>query len=715
MMVGGWRLWTQVRQARTFLRAALPAEEQGEARVTWTDRAGDPALVVPPGATFVWHLYAPPGVRFRARCAAVGCRDTVILSVEIDSAGGRRSARVSLTPSRGRVRWQTVDLPAGNSGIHEITLSLSARSAAGTSTSGVAFVAEPVLEWPRSLPELRSWLRALAGGLRPRQAMHRLRHLRRPPDVIDAYREWQRRHEPDTRARAALVEQAATFAHRPRISVITPVHNTDPVWLRACIESVRRQVYSNWELCLVDDGSDRAATQEVLSRSGDDPRIHVQRMPSNVGISAASNAAWRMATGDYVALLDHDDELAPAALFEMVRLLNERAGVDVIYGDEDKLDLAGIRGDPAFKPEWSPEYLLSCMYVGHPLVVRRSLIEDLRGFRIGYEGAQDYDLILRASERTSRIAHVAKVLYHWRKLPGSAAAPGLAKPWAVEAARRALADAVARRGLDATVEPGLTTTSFRVRHRVRRHPLVSVFLAKAPGGHMGRPPRRTDPDRDLAGVMRRTAYRPLELIVVHDRDRPPSVLRRHHGVSCQLIATSPDATPAYRFNVGASRATGEYLVYLDSTAVPLDAEWLVAMLEYAQYSAIGLVGCRVAGRNEPRWDEPFSWSAAAGAAGSATRTSTPSRSGPTPGTADAARRRLMVHNPQTVDPACFMVRRDLFQRMGGLADSVTTGAAIEDLCARVRAGGQRIVYTPYCRVKTGRPPTPLIDPDPAIL
>ena len=233
--------------------------------------------------------------------------------------------------------------------------------------------------------------------------------------------------------------------------MIVPVYNTDPQWLRACIESVRRQVLPElgtvpvrrW----VDDARNRADLREYES----DKRIQIRYSSINGGISIASNLALETAHGEFVALLDHDDELAPDALAEIVLHLNTQPEADVIYSDEDKLDLSGARCDAFFKPDWSPEHFLTCMYTCHMMVVRRQLMNEVGGFRTGYEGAQDYDLLLRLMERTARIHHIPRVLYHWRKLPESTASAGHAKPWALDAGRLAVEDYVRRRGIEADV------------------------------------------------------------------------------------------------------------------------------------------------------------------------------------------------------------------------------------------------------------------------
>jgi glycosyltransferase involved in cell wall biosynthesis len=229
---------------------------------------------------------------------------------------------------------------------------------------------------------------------------------------------------------------------------------------------VRRQLYPNWELCIADDGSTRPHIRKVLDEYQQrDSRIKVTYLTENQGISGASNAALALATGEFVGLLDHDDELAPWALLEVVKLLNQNPNLDFIYSDEDKLEPDGRRSEPFFKPDFSPDLLTSMNYICHFSVFRRELFDKVGGFRKGFEGSQDYDLILRVSEQTKNIAHIPKILYHWRKIPGSASGSVNAKSYAYHAAVKALEEALVRRGQSGKVTM-LAPGRYRVRYEV---------------------------------------------------------------------------------------------------------------------------------------------------------------------------------------------------------------------------------------------------------
>jgi Glycosyl transferase family 2 len=252
----------------------------------------------------------------------------------------------------------------------------------------------------------------------------------------------------------ALREAAQRLPYRPLVSVMMPVHDIAEGWLRRAVDSVRAQVYADWELCAVDDAAPSPAVRRLLDEyAAGDARVQVTHLSSGLGIAGASNVGLRMATGEFVGFLDHDGELYRDALLEVVRVLNARPETDLVYSDEDKIESDGRRVQPFFKPDWSPDLLLSMNYIGHFVVCRRRLIEAAGGFRAEFDGSQDHDLLLRVTERTAQIARVPRVLYGWRRVPGSMAHDPSAKPAATVAGARAVADALARRGLDGPSRP----------------------------------------------------------------------------------------------------------------------------------------------------------------------------------------------------------------------------------------------------------------------
>ncbi|NLF24333.1 MAG: glycosyltransferase, partial [Deltaproteobacteria bacterium] len=291
-------------------------------------------------------------------------------------------------------------------------------------------------------------------------------------------RKWIGLSTPTSSRLANMREESRGFGYQPLFSVVLPVFNTKPRFLREALGSVLEQAYPFWELCVADDASTDPQIVRILkSYAQKDSRIKVVMRPENGHISAASNSALDLATGEFVALLDHDDVLAPHALYEVALALNQDTNLDMIYSDEDKIDQCSWRMEPAFKGAWSPEYFFSFMYIGHLLVLRRELVERVGRFRIGFEGSQDYDLALRVTALSRKVAHLPQILYHWRSHAGSVAGDLGAKPYAFEAAKKALREALEQAGLkqpevNDTWVPGV----YRTTEALSRPPKVSVLV-----------------------------------------------------------------------------------------------------------------------------------------------------------------------------------------------------------------------------------------------
>ena len=314
------------------------------------------------------------------------------------------------------------------------------------------------------------------------------------------YQQWRRDVEPGLLA--GVVVDADIVERGPSFAIVVPVFNTDPGMLRACVQSVLAQTYPKWMLLLVDDASTRQDTREAIeSFAGRDDRIRIIRRPGQGGISTASNDGVSAAVGEFVALLDHDDELSPHALAAMARQILAQNDVDVLYSDEDKIDERGRRSTPVFKPGLSPHHLFTSNYCCHLLVVRAELMRELGGLRTTYNGAQDYDLVLRCLERTRRFAHVPLVLYHWRTHAGSTSGTARAKPYAAEAGRQALMDSMRRCSIDGVVEHSPFLLSYRVRPRVSVDDLVDVVRTGMDGAAEARDWSETSAECGLRWVL----------------------------------------------------------------------------------------------------------------------------------------------------------------------------------------------------------------------
>jgi len=496
--------------------------------------------------------------------------------------------------------------------------------------------------------------------------------------VDDQYRRWCARYGPTSKRLGRLAERLDGLVRRPTISVVMPVFETDPSWLDDAIASVRSQVYEHWELCIGDDGTTRAATLAVLERhAAEDPRVRVTRLPGRQGIAAASNAALSLATGEFVGLLDHDDELKPHALGEIALALDDRPTLDLIYTDEDKREPDGRLVDPFFKPDWSPDHLMSRNYVCHFLVLRRRLLEKLGGFRAGYDGSQDYDLVLRAVEATTEIAHLAEPLYTWRKVSGSTAAVADAKPWALDAARRALADAVERRGTPGEVVDGLLPTTYRVRYALRGRPKVSIII----------PTRdRVDHLRGcVESVLERSTYTNFELLAVDNQSADPETLGYLAAFPGRVLRYPLPFNYSRLMNLAASHAAGDLLVFLNNDTKVRTPDWLESLAEHAQRPEVGIVAPRLLYPNGHPQHEGTIVGYKGGHAGNVDHRGFW-------GMGD------IVRNCSAVTGACLMMRPSVFWELGGLDERLRVAFNDVDLCLRARQAGYDVVYTPYAEL-----------------
>jgi O-antigen biosynthesis protein len=494
------------------------------------------------------------------------------------------------------------------------------------------------------------------------------------------YERWLAKHEPlpDNTA-----EQISEFAYKPNISIITPVYNPEVRWLRRCIESVVRQSYPDWQLCLCDDASTNPEVRKLLQQyAAAEPRIALHLSAQNQGISLASNHALALATGEFVALLDHDDELSPDALFWAVKLLQGHRDADVIYSDEDKLELDGTRSEPFFKPDWSPEYLESCMYTGHLTFYRRSLLEAVGGFRAGYEGSQDHDLMLRVTQQTGSIHHLPKILYHWRKAEGSAAGTSDAKPYAFVAARKALTDYARHKFPGAQVIEGTHKGQFRVKYPVNVAEKVSVII----------------PTRDkmpilktcLDSIATRTAFPNYEILIVDNNSVEPRTREYLDQLPYRVLRFNEEFNFSKLNNFAAREATGKYLLFLNNDTEVITREWMTAMLEWCQQAEIGAVGAKLIYPNQTiqHAGVVLGLGGVAGHALAGLPKDTPTYFGVS----------HMVRNWAAVTAACMMVRREVFDAVGGFDEKLKVAFNDVDLCLRILQQGLRNLVTPFAQL-----------------
>lgn len=501
-----------------------------------------------------------------------------------------------------------------------------------------------------------------------------------------AYQRWIKARAIGPAERAYLESRIAGMVDKPVFSVIMPTFKSDLRFLAKAIESVIGQIYPHWELCLVDDGSEAPELHALLRRYAEtEPRIKLHLAPANGGIASASNLALRMATGAFIALVDHDDELAPHALFAMADAVNKHPAADMIYSDEDKISMRGRRFGPFFKPDWSPEFMLSCMYTCHLGVYRRSLVESVGGFRSAFDLAQDYDLALRVSARAREIVHVPDILYHWRVTPQSTAGSASAKPTAELAARRALQTA-----LDAQDVPGrIIDSAYRGMHRVRLDlpgtPLVSIVIPSAA--------RRIRPQEErwylldlLRSIVAKSTYKNIELVVVHNGDIEPRLSEALAAFPIKYVHyTAPLFNMADKMNLGVDAASGEYVILLNDDMSIIAPEWIEEMLMWFSMPGVAGVGAKLLFPDDTVQH-----------AGVLLLGQGPSHlyykaRRDYPGLAGTA---CLVRNYSAVTGACVMTRRADYIGVGGFDPFFRINYNDIDFCMRLLKRG-RIVYTPY--------------------
>jgi glycosyltransferase involved in cell wall biosynthesis len=497
--------------------------------------------------------------------------------------------------------------------------------------------------------------------------------------VKDPYEIWIQRNEPTKEKMEAYKKESRCFNYRPKISIVTPVWNIEEKLLRAAIESAINQVYDNWELCVADGGSTKPHVEKVLKEYAEkDSRIKVKFLSENKGIAVNSNEALSLATGEFVTFLDHDDELAPFALYEVVKLLDDNAELDFIYSDEDKITTKGIRKDPFFKPNWSPDMFLSHNYLCHLSVIRKDLVAIVGGFREGYDGSQDYDLFLRVIELIDekRIAHIPTILYHWRLVLGSAAELVSAKPYALVAAKKALDDALARRGIEGEVSDGLFTSSYRVRYKIIGSPKVSIII-----------PTKDKVDTlktCIESIIEKTDYKNYEIVIVDNQSKEEETFEYYDKIKNNREIKILEYTKPFNFsainNYAASEVDAEYILFLNNDTEVISNEWLSAMLELLypnntiQHAGIivGIIGKPPVGGHSHRHFNK----------------SSPGYFG----------RIQHVQNLSAVTAACIMLRKEVFEEVGGFDKNLTVAFNDVDFCLKIREKDYLIVYTPYAKL-----------------
>lgn len=611
-------------------------------------------------------------------------------------------ARFRLEPSRrgqsARVIYFPADLstcgiefPSASGLIEVDRLSLRPLSRGGavarmTASAAQAGIRDPkagVLSVRRGINHLR------AGGIEGfrKRLVNRYNDTRHAAGTID-YDQWLQTHgDPDEDEPARIAEALATLVDPPLFSILLPVYNTPERWLSRAIDSVRAQLYTNWELIVVDDASTDPAVRTVLNGYRSDPRIKVTYRPTNGHIAAASNTALQSASGEWVGLLDHDDELDRRALAAMALFAEDHADAELVYSDEDKIDERQKRSDPFFKPNWNLDLFLSQNYLGHFVVAKRALIEKVGGFNETRTGSQDYDLWLRCVqvlESRSSIGHVPLVLYHWRSIPGSTALDSSEKTYAETAALEALTEHLALTEPEASIEIGEAPTTYRVHYPVpSQPPLVSIVIPTRNG------------DETLAecidSIRTRTSYENYELVIVDNQsDQDPTLefLESCSAAGDTVLRYDKPFNYAAINNYAVEHSNGEIIVLLNDDVEVITPNWLTEMASHALRPTVGVVGAKllypdgtlqhggvitgiggVAGhshKNEDRYSYGY------------------------------FSRLVCTHQIGAVTAACLATRRTVWEELGALDDNHLAVSFNDiDYCLKARGAGYDVIWTPW--------------------
>ena len=462
-----------------------------------------------------------------------------------------------------------------------------------------------------------------------------------------------------------------------------PVYNVEEQWLRACVDSVLNQFYENWELCIADDCSTDAHIKPLLEEFKSlDSRIKVVYREENGHISEASNSALAIATGEFVGLLDNDDTLAEFALYEVVKLLNEHPEADLIYSDEDKLSEDNKRSQPFFKTDWAPDILLATNYICHFGVYRKTIIDQIGGFRKGYEGAQDYDLVLRFTEKTDRIFHIQKILYHWRMISNSTAVNPESKGYAFEAGLKSLEDALARRSIKGTVSHGAFPGVYNIDYEIVNDGLVSVII-----------PTR-DNAADLKGcidsIFEKTIYQNFEIIVADNGSEKEETFKlfefytKKYKDQFKVVRIDIPFNFSQINNLAAKEANGEYLLFLNNDITVITKGWMKRMVSLAQQDHVGAVGAKLYYPDDTIQHAGVLLGMG-GVAGHG-------HVGYPRGDYGYFGKLVTTNNYTSVTAACMMVKREDFDRVNGFEEKLTVAFNDVDLCLKLYELGKFNVW-----------------------
>lgn len=502
-------------------------------------------------------------------------------------------------------------------------------------------------------------------------------------DDVD-YKEWYENHrvlEKD------LEEQKNVhFFKEPLISIIVPIYNTPITFLRQMIDSVQQQSYEKWELCIGNASPEKQEIRQVLEEYKSDKRIKEIAIPENKGIAENTNKAMTISEGEFIGLLDHDDLLAPNALYEVVKALNENNLAEVVYTDEDKVT-ADLEEHfrPHFKPDFNLDLLRSNNYICHFFVASRDLIKRVGGFRPEFNGAQDYDLILRCTEQAKQIVHIPKILYHWRVHKASTADNPASKMYAFDAGKRAIEEHLVRCRTKGTVQHTKDLGFYRVKYEVCGEPLVSIIIPNKDQSEALK--------KCLDSIREKTSYRNYEIIIVENNSEEPETFafyKKIAGEKIKIVTWEGEFNYSAINNFGVRHARGDYLLLLNNDVEIINGDWLTEMLSHCQRKEVGIVGAKLYYPDNTIQHAGIIIGIG-GVAGSVFVGLPRAFSG-------YLHKASIQLDLSAVTAACMLVKRSVFEQVGGLEEKLKVAFNDVDFCLRVREKGYLVVYDPYAEL-----------------
>lgn len=499
------------------------------------------------------------------------------------------------------------------------------------------------------------------------------------------YEAWLARHKVDKRTLRR--QKHAAFAQKPLISIVIPLYCTPLPYLKELLESVRRQSYENWQLCLADGSPDDKAKEFIEKHYGREKRIVYRKLEENGGISVNTNEAVALATGEYLMLCDHDDTLEPDALYEIVKAIND-TGADVLYTDEDKVSMDGQHYfDPNFKPDFNLFRLRENNYICHIFVVKKSLTDETGLLLSEFDGAQDFDFILRCCEKAQKITHIPKVLYHWRCHMDSTAADPSSKAYAYEAGRKAVREHYQRLGIDAKVEMTERPGWYRSHVKVQGNPLISVIIPNKD--------HTDDLELCLFSMTRKSTYRNYEILIVENNSEKEETFEYYKKLpdrypKARVLTWEKEFNYSAINNFAAKEAKGEYLLFLNNDVEILTPDWMEEMLQNCQQEDVAAVGAKL---YYP--DDTIQHAGVVLGLGGIAGHIMCRASREDPGYFG---RMISVQEISAVTAACMMVKKSDFDAVGGLDETFQVAFNDIDLCMKFRAAGKKIIFTPYAEL-----------------